>query len=222
MNLSIVIPVLNASQSLPRALLALAGVEAEILVVDGGSTDGGVGIAREHGARVIVAPKGRGQQLRVGAEASNRDWLLFLHADTILEEGWREIVSRFCCVPENRWKAAAFRFALDDSSLHARRLEKMVAWRIRMLGLPYGDQGLLIHRDLYRAVGGFRSMALMEDVDIVRRIGRRRVVTLAVAARTSAARWRREGWLRRSARNLFCLTLYFAGVPTRFIKRLYG
>ncbi len=87
--------------------------------------------------------------------------------------------------------------------------------------MPYGDQGLLIHRDLLRMVGGIRPLPLMEDVDLVRRLGRRRLVGLDFAAVTSAAKWQRQGWYRRSARNLACLTLYFAGVPPRLIVRLY-
>lgn len=222
MKLSIVIPALNASRTITRTLSALASGGDEVLIVDGGSTDGGAELAQALGARVVAAPRGRGGQLRAGAEATQGEWLLFLHADTVLESGWRDAVSGFCAAPENRAKAAAFRFALDDPSPQARRLEKLVAWRVRRLGLPYGDQGLLIHRDFYRAVGGFRALPLMEDVDLVRRIGRGRLVSLPISARTSAERWRRDGWLRRSARNLLCLSLFFAGVPPHVIKRLYG
>ncbi len=160
--------------------------------------------------------------MRAGAEATRGDWLLFLHADTSLDEGWKEAVAAFRGRPECLGKAAVFRFALDDPSHRARRLERMVAWRVHWLALPYGDQGLLIHRDFYNAIGGFRPMPLMEDVDIVRRIGRARLVVLPVAARTSAARWRKDGWLMRGSRNLACLALYFVGVSPRFIKRLYG
>ena len=103
-----------------------------------------------------------------------------------------------------------------------RRLERLVAWRCRALALPYGDQGLLISRALYEAAGGFRPLPLMEDVDLVRRLGRRRLAALPVRAVTSAERWRREGWRRRSARNLACLSLWFLGVPPGAIKRLYG
>jgi hypothetical protein len=101
-------------------------------------------------------------------------------------------------------------------------LERLVAWRVRTLALPYGDQGLLIRRDFYRSLGGFRPWPLMEDVDLVRRIGRHRLTVLRSAARTSAERWRRGGWKRRSLRNLGCLTLYFLGVPPRLIAHLYG
>jgi hypothetical protein len=91
-----------------------------------------------------------------------------------------------------------------------------------VLALPYGDQGLLIHRNLLAEAGGIRALPLMEDVDLVRRLGRRRLVALDVAAITSAEKWRRQGWYRRSLRNLLCLMLYFAGLPPRLIARLYG
>ncbi len=91
-----------------------------------------------------------------------------------------------------------------------------------MLGLPYGDQGLLLPRALLQQVGGMRALPLMEDVDLVRRLGRARLVPLGADAVTSAARWERDGWYRRSARNLCCLALYRAGVPPRMIRRLYG
>ena len=118
-------------------------------------------------------------------------------------------------------RAAYFRFALDSPDPHARRLERWVAWRCRVLALPYGDQGLLISRALLDAVGGIRPLPLMEDVDLVRRIGRARLVALPVDALTSAARWEREGWRRRSLRNLSCLMLWYAGVPLRVITRFY-
>jgi hypothetical protein len=121
--------------------------------------------------------------------------------------------------PQDR--AAYFRFRLDDGAPQARRLERMVAWRSRALGLPYGDQGLLISRTFYGALGGFRDMPLLEDVDLVRRIGRHRLMGLSSAAITSAEKFRRDGYWRRSARNLTCLALYFAGVSPARIKRIY-
>lgn len=221
MSLSVVIPTLNAAGSLPGTLARLDGVD-DVVVVDGGSADGTVELANRLGARAIAAPKGRGRQLMAGAEAAFGDWLLFLHADTKLDPGWKAAVETFRADPANRSKAAVFLFALDDPSTEARRLERLVAWRVRWMGMPYGDQGLLISRNFYLSIGGFRPLPLMEDVDLVRRIGRRRLAILPVAARTSAARWRRDGWIRRSLRNLVCLALYFLGAPPRLILRLYG
>ncbi len=221
MTITIVIPTLNAGADLEQCLTAL-GSDDLILIVDGGSTDATGEIASRFGATFVATPPGRGTQLRAGAGAARSDWLLFLHADTHLEPGWRDTVMAQLQRADAHATAAVFRFALDDTSAAARRLERMVAWRGRVLGLPYGDQGLLIHRTLYDAVGGFPDIPLMEDVAIIRQIGRHRLVHLNARAITSATRWKRHGWLRRSARNLTCLSLYFAGVSPEIIAKIYG
>ena len=211
--LTIVIPALNAGATLGPCLAALDGVD-EIVVVDGGSIDDSAGLARRAGARVIAAPRGRGEQLRAGGDVAHGDWLLFLHADTRLSAGWREAVAAHVANAPERAGYCGLR--LDDNAWQARVIERGVALRVRLLGLPYGDQGLLISRRLYDEVGRFRPLALMEDVDLARRIGRRRLRSLGATALTSADRWRRDGWLRRSARNLACLALYAMGVaPAR-------
>jgi rSAM/selenodomain-associated transferase 2 len=223
--LSVVIPTFNAGRVLGPALRALrasgGGLIGEIVIADGGSTDATLTVAREQGATVVNAAKGRGQQLAAGAAEAKGDWLLFLHADTCLRAGWEQTAQAFMGDPGNRNRAGAFRFALDDASPGARRLESLVAWRCRRLGLPYGDQGLLLSRDFYRRLGGFRPLPIMEDVDLVRRIGRRRLALFEVAALTSAEKWRAAGWRLRSARNLGCLALYFLGVPPRVIAKVY-
>lgn len=223
-TLSAIIPTLNAAAALPAAVAALThwGGGLDVVIADGGSGDGTRDVAMALGARVVAAPRGRGPQLAAGAEAASGGWLLFLHADTRLGPAWPAAARAFMADPANRGRAAWFRFALDDPDPRARRLERAVAWRCRTLALPYGDQGLLLHRDLYRAVGGYRPLPLMEDVDIVRRLGRGRLAALDVPAVTSAARWRRDGWTLRSARNLLCLSLWFAGVPPRLIAKVYG
>jgi rSAM/selenodomain-associated transferase 2 len=225
--LSIIIPTRNAADCLPATLTALAeaqssGLLREIIVADAGSADGTPDLARRLGASPLAAARGRGAQLAAGAAAAAAQWLLFLHADTRLEPGWSAAVAAFIARPENRDRAAYLRFRLDDDGAAARRLEKAVAWRCRRLALPYGDQGLLIATSLYRAVGGFKALPLMEDVDLVRRLGRRRLVPLAIDAVTSAARYRRGGYVARPLRNLGCLTLYFLGVPPHVLQRLYG
>jgi rSAM/selenodomain-associated transferase 2 len=220
-KISAVIPTLNEASRLPATLAALRGAVDEIVVADGGSGDGTAAAAARAGARVVAAPRGRGSQLGAGADVASGDWLLFLHADTVLEPGWLAEAAAYMAAPASEAGAAYFAFALDDPSPAARRVERAVAWRCRVLGLPYGDQGLLISRALYRRLGGFRAMPLMEDVDLARRIGRRNLVSLAARAVTSAERWRRDGWIARAARNLLCLSLYFLGVPPRFLLRFY-
>ena len=219
MRLSVVIPTLNVAGRLHRTITSVAGV-AEVIVVDGGSADGTAGVAERLGACVIQTPPGRGVQLAAGIAAARHDWLVLLHADTVLTPGWREAVLQH--IERHPDKAGWFRFALDSASRRARRLERLVAWRSRVLALPYGDQGLLIHRALLCAAGGVRPLPLMEDVDLVWRLGRKRLAPLDAIAVTSAERWEREGWTRRSARNLLCLALWFAGVPPRVIARLYA
>ncbi|MBN9259863.1 MAG: glycosyl transferase family 2, partial [Hyphomicrobium sp.] len=148
-----------------------------------------------------------------------------LHADTVLEPGWeREVSALMERIDSGRRRptAAAFRFALDDDGFRPRTIEMGVALRCALFRLPYGDQGLLIPRQLYQQVGGYNRLPLMEDVDLVRRIGRRRMTLLRTRAVTSAARYQQDGYVRRSARNLSCLALYFLRVPTRIIARLYG
>jgi rSAM/selenodomain-associated transferase 2 len=222
--LSVIIPTLNAADALATLLPELhqSILVNEVVVVDGGSLDDSVSVARAAGASVIAASRGRGNQLAAGAAAATARWLLFLHADCRLEAGWEAAVRIFLAAPSAACRAGYFDFALDDAAPAARRLERIVAWRCRLLSLPYGDQGLLISRGLYDEIGGFAPLPLMEDVDLVRRLGRARLARIPTRCFASARRYRSEGYLWRPARNLFCLLLYFTGVPPDRIVRLYG
>jgi len=218
MGVSIIIPALNAEASLAATLRSVGRAE-QIIVADGGSHDATAHLARSGGAQVVESAPGRGRQLHTGAKAATQDWFLFIHADTILAPDWRAHVDAHMRGAADF--AGVFRFKLDDAAWQARALEALVALRVVVFALPYGDQGLLIHRRLYAALDGFRPLPLMEDVDFVRRIGRRRLKTLPCAAITSAQRWRKDGWLKRSVRNLACLTMFSAGAPIERIARLY-
>lgn len=228
--ISVVIPTLNAETGLAATLSALVpaavdGLVREVIVVDGGSTDGTLAIADDAGAQVVAGTAaGRGPQLRLGGERARQKWLLFLHADTVLEAGWEAHAHRFMDAVEGGERpqaAAVFRFRTDDVGLQPRLLEFGVAFRNLAFALPYGDQGLLLPRRLYDEIGGYRPLELMEDVDIVRRLGRRRLVRLSARAVTSAARYKRDGYARRSLKNLLCLASYFVGVSPSRISRFY-
>lgn len=215
MRISAVVPTLNSAARLPACLAALHEAD-EIIVSDGGSMDDTVKIARAAGAEVIRGSPGRGVQLARGAEAARFGGLLFVHSDTVLDPlgVWRvrKHVNRSL-------RPACFRLRLDDPAWQARVIERAVDWRTRLLQLPYGDQALAVRRDRYQEAGGFRHLPLMEDVDLITRLPP--IVILPDEATTSADRWRRDGWARRSARNLFCLALWNAGVSPERIERVY-
>jgi rSAM/selenodomain-associated transferase 2 len=228
--ISVVIPALNAEASLPDTLSALIpatveGLIREVIIVDGGSKDGTRAIADGAGADILITNPGRGEQLRAGADRAKHPWLLFLHADTILEPGWEREVGHFMeriDTGRARASAAAFRFALDDDGMAPRCLERLVALRCALLRLPYGDQGLLLPRQLYEKVGGYRDLPVMEDLDLVRRLGRRQVRILRARALTSAQRYQQDGYLWRSLKNQMALLLYVLNVPAARISQFYS
>lgn len=218
-TISVVIPALEVGEALRPTLDSVKGCVDDLVVSDGRSSDHTAAYAKQSGAMVVVGERGRGQQLRRGAEIATGDWLLFLHADTVLEEGWIDEARQF--IAENGEKSAVFSFALDDPNPWARMIEKGVALRCRLLALPYGDQGLLISRALYDSIGGYKPIALFEDVDIIRRLGRRRLVRLNSAAVTSSVRYQRGGFLRRPLKNLMLLLFYYLGISPEKLAQLY-
>lgn len=219
-KLSIVIPTLNAAETLPLCLDALgegleAGIIREVVFADGGSKDETLEIAEMAGADVVSGPPSRGGQLRRGVEATQGEWLLILHADSILPQGWPALVA----AQMQGGRPAAFRLRFDAKGIAPQLLAGWANLRSRLFHLPYGDQGLLISRQEYKAVGGYPDIPLMEDVALSRRLGRR-LSLLPVAITTSAEKYNRDGWLRRGARNLSLLLRYLLGAdPARLAKR---
>lgn len=228
--ISVVIPTLDSETDLPASLAALvpaavSGVVREVVVADGGSRDRTASLAESAGAEIVETAPGRGRQLRAGAARARHPWLLFLHADTELAPGWELVAAQFMArIDSGRGPAAAgaFRFRLRDEGWKPRLLEMAVRVRCGLLALPYGDQGLLIPRRLYDDVGGFTDQPLMEDIDLARRLGRRRIAMLRADAVTSARRYREDGYLRRILRNQACLALYAAGASPERIAHLYA
>ncbi len=224
--LSIIIPTLNAAPLLPRALAALVagaahGLVKQVIVADGGSSDATLAIAEAAGCDIVRGPSGRAKQIRAGAAAAKASWLLFLHADTELSPGWVAEAERFVSAPQARMRAAAFTLAFDDHSRQARRVVFWARLRARVLKLPYGDQGLLLSRSFYNALGGYADLPLMEDVDLVRRIGAKRLILLETEAVTSAEKYRRDGYDKRAWRNLVLTARYFMGADPAELAKGY-
>jgi len=220
---SVIIPTLDDADRIGPCLGALGealfdGLIREVILADGGSSDEIGDIADATGARLITAPRGRGPQLAAGAGAAQGDWLLFLHADTVLGPGWTAAVRTH--IAEHRDQAGYFRLAFASHHAMARLVAGWASLRSRVFRLPYGDQGLLIPRTLYAAAGGYPPIPLMEDVALARRLGRR-LRALDAVATTSAERYERDGWIRRGARNLFTLVRYFLGVPPEKLAARY-
>lgn len=222
-DLSIVIPVLDAEKSLPACLSALIeglleGLVKDLILADGGSQDATLAIADEAGARVLSTPPSRGGQIRAGIEAARGDWVLVLHADTILPPGWAEVVREH--IDTDPGRAGYFRLGFDTGGLRPALVAGWANSRARLIGLPFGDQGLLISRALCEELGGYPDIPLMEDVAIARALSRARLKELPLTARTSAARYVKEGWFRRGARNLSLQLRYlFGAAPERLAQR---
>jgi rSAM/selenodomain-associated transferase 2 len=220
-RLSIVIPTLDAETGLPDCLTALmegvhAGLIRDLVISDGGSCDATLAIADAAGATLVTGPASRGGQLGRGMAAARGDWLLALHADTVLAAGWSEAVLDHMRADGG---PAAFRLAFRARGVMPVLVAGWANLRSRLFALPYGDQGLLVSCADYEAAGGYPDQPLMEDVALVRALGR--ITLLPAAARTDAARYRRAGWLRRGARNLWTLARYLGGADPERLARTY-
>jgi rSAM/selenodomain-associated transferase 2 len=216
---SVIIPTLNAQADLSACLAALvegldAGLITELIVSDGGSTDDTAVLAEAWGAEMVTGPASRGGQLRRGCAAARGSWCLVLHADTVLAPGWSAAVAAHLAQD----RAGYFKLRFDRGG---RFVAGWANLRARLFGLPYGDQGLLIRRDLYDRIGGYRDQPLMEDVAIARAL-RGQLIAIDAAAVTSAAKYRRQGWLRRGARNLWTLLRYLAGADPHALAKSYN
>jgi rSAM/selenodomain-associated transferase 2 len=220
---SIVIPVRHDAGPLRDLLAQLPPhPDAELIVAATGTTDEALAVlaADRPDVRWARGEAGRGPQQNAGAALARGRWIWFLHADSRLPPTWMDALRALDA--EAAVVGGAFRFALDSSAWQARLWERGVALRVRLFGLPYGDQGICVRRAVFERMGGFHPLPLMEDVEFIGRLKREGPIrVLKEQVRTSARRWERDGWWRRSARNLGLLALYYVGVSPERLAQLY-
>jgi rSAM/selenodomain-associated transferase 2 len=219
-SVSVIIPVYRDTEALARTLAATDVTGVDVIVSAAPEDDSLTTLRLAYPDIVWVdGPRGRARQMNAGAAVSLGEWLVFLHADTRLPSGWREAIDAAGRDP--LVNAGCFRFALDSRAPMARLVELGVRVRVALFGLPYGDQAIFVRRDVFEALGGYADLPIMEDVDLVRRLGTRgRLFRSSRPAMTSARRWERDGWIRRTALHLSLIVLYFCGVPPARLVRL--
>ena len=204
-TLSIVIPTLNEALHLPLLLsdLNVWPNDFELIIVDGGSIDLTISIAQIQGVDVIKSPKkNRGYQLKTGASNARGDWLLFLHADSRLKIGWVRSLSQIIQNKKSKNFAWYFDFKIKKDNLEYRFLEIAVALRSLVLQHPYGDQGLLIHKDLYYKTGGYSSLKIMEDIDLITRITKKtKLKRIRESIYTDDRKWTNSNIIKRAIKN---------------------
>ena len=220
MNLSIIIPTLNEVETIGKTLETLKARPAEIIVVDGGSRDGTVDVAREYTPHVLLSRTGRGLQQNKGACQAQGDVLVFLHADTRLPSAYGHLIHRALADP--RVVFGAFSLSIDPREPAFDLIALMANLRSRFLRLPYGDQGIFVRRTAYFKAGGFQDWPIMEDVDLVRRLKQVGGFKLARGfVQTSARRWQKERLICTTVRNWSLILRYYMGVSPHTLARHY-
>jgi rSAM/selenodomain-associated transferase 2 len=215
MKLSIIIPTLKIDDRLERLVMSIPQELRERVII----VNGGPETYSFKELNLINSNPGRGLQLATGANFASGEWLFFLHGDSQLPKSWLKVLAKH--VDHDPDKAFTFRLRFDDQGFFPRLLEYWVRFRCFAFALPYGDQGLFISKDLYDDIGGYKDMPLMEDVDIIKRIGRTRLIVGSDEVITSAEKYNKYGYLLRMIWNGFCLLLYKLGVDPATIKKIY-
>jgi len=220
-SLSVIIPALNEENHIRQTLEHLGKAShGEVIVVDGGSTDNTVRVAEECGVRVISARPSRGGQMNAGASEASGDLLLFLHADTIVPDNFSSLIRQTMIDPEV--VGGSFALKIQPSTLLLRYIERNVTWRTKLFRLPYGDQAIFVRASIFRLMGGFADIALMEDVEFVRRlrkIGRLAFIPFPVI--TSSRRYKKIGALRAILKNKLVLLGYYLKIPPSRLAKFY-
>jgi len=202
-KISIIIPTINEASNLPLLLSDLSSIqkEGEIIIVDSGSEDKTIDVANIYGAKVFISKeRNRGLQLDIGAKNSKGEWLIFLHADTRLTHDWFKKINSL--LKGNKNSIYYFEFKINHKKIIYRVLEILVNFRSKFFKQPYGDQGLIIHRTTYFKNNGFRKIPLMEDVDFLRRLNKKKdLKQLNLPIFISSRKWERTNIILQAIKN---------------------
>ena len=225
-GLTVLIPTLNEAARLPLLLADLARwpTDVQVVVIDARSVDATRTVATLAGAEVLISSEaGRGQQLILGMARRRHDWILVLHADSRLPDRWTDAVGAVLHGPSSDQHGWYFDFQVEGDQPMLRLLERAVALRSGCGQRPYGDQGLLIHHNLYTAVGGYQPIPLMEDLDLVQRMAQRsRLRRLCCPLTTSNRRWRHRNVLKQAWRNARLRRRWRRGAAPAALTRDYN
>jgi rSAM/selenodomain-associated transferase 2 len=211
-KITVIIPVLNEAAMIERTLDRLG--EVEIIVVDGGSEDETVNLVRQKKIEVIISPyRNRAYQMNLGAQKARGEILFFLHGDTLVPSDYAQIIAALLSREE----------AIAGEEKLLTWVARVVNWRSRVFSLPYGDQGIFIKTEVFRELGGYANLAIMEDFELVQRLRKKGKIAIApVAVITSARRWQRLGIVRTTLLNQLIILGYYLGVPASTLARWYG
>jgi rSAM/selenodomain-associated transferase 2 len=224
-RISVIIPVLNEAQQIQGAIASANTPSTEIIVVDGGSMDDTVPMAKSLGVTVISTPPGRAHQMNVGAKIATGDILLFLHGDTRLPQRFETLIFAALKQPIARGCepiAGAFAVQIDAPQFAFRWIERGVNWRSHFCQMPYGDQALFLRRSVFQDIGGFPELPIMEDFELVRQLKKRgKIVVIDTPILTSARRWLQKGIWQTTLINQLVILGYWLGVDTAELARLY-
>ena len=222
---SFIIPVWNEEAIISRTIEQVRGLaafgDAEIIVVDGDPAGRTITVARHMGVKTAISEKGRGIQMNLGASLAEGEILIFLHADTLLPPDALELIET--AMEDSSCIAGAFALAIDSERPIFRLIEKAASFRSRMTRIPYGDQTIFIRKRDFRDLGGFNNIPVMEDVEFMQRIKKRKgkICIIGRAVRTSPRRWEKEGIVYTTLRNWLLIALYFCGVKPEKLIRFY-
>ena len=222
MKISVVIPTLNEALILKDSLRAISDLNPhEIIVVDGGSTDATILIAQTMASQVIKCKPGRARQMNAGAKKATGSLLLFMHADSKLTK--KSFVRMKKRMTPTETAGGAFSLQIESKKTSLKVISLLATWRAKYLNIVYGDQAIFVRNDIFQKMGGFSPLPICEDLDFFRRLGQQgEIILLKEKTHTSARRWKKEGILYTTLRNITIGSLFLLGFSPQTLSKWYS